>query len=134
MTRIFDKLELPPAAKLLGWKLISLDDELGHIEVEFEAKPEFLNPVGNIQGGLVTAMLDDTLGPAVFAMTKGEFFGNTVDLHTQFLRPVPVGKITTKAQVTKLGRNIAFMTGQLFDKDDHLCATATASAYLVKLK
>jgi acyl-coenzyme A thioesterase PaaI-like protein len=33
-----------------------------HVEVTFEANAEFLNPAGNVQGGFLAAMLDDTMG------------------------------------------------------------------------
>ncbi len=59
---ILKSVPMPPAAKLLGWKLISLDAAAGEIEVGFEGKPEFANPIGNIQGGILSAMLDDTMG------------------------------------------------------------------------
>lgn len=55
----------PPAAVTLGFKLLEIDPELGTIRVQFEAKQEFLNPMGVVQGGFVAAMLDDTLGPAL---------------------------------------------------------------------
>lgn len=58
------RLPAPPAARLLGWKLERIDPEQGSIRVQFEGKDEFLNPVGSIQGGILAAMLDDTLGPA----------------------------------------------------------------------
>jgi acyl-coenzyme A thioesterase PaaI-like protein len=48
--------------------------------VEFEARAEFLNPVGTIQGGILTAMLDDTVGPAA-----------------SFLRPARRGNCTARA-------------------------------------
>ena len=35
----------------------------GEIEVLFTAGEEFTNPVGNVQGGFLTAMLDDNLSP-----------------------------------------------------------------------
>lgn len=38
-------------------------------ELEFEATNDFLNPSGNQPGGILCAMLDDNLGPAVFAAT-----------------------------------------------------------------
>ena len=62
---IFDKFERPPAAVLLGWRLVELNLEEKTIKLAFEAKPEFLNPMGNIQGGILAAMLDDTMGPLV---------------------------------------------------------------------
>ena len=85
---IFDDLPLPPAAKLLGWKLNALDQQTGTIEVQFDATTEFTNPAGFIQGGFLAAMLDDTLGPAAFAMTGGKRMTTTIDLHIHFVRPV----------------------------------------------
>jgi acyl-coenzyme A thioesterase PaaI-like protein len=50
----------PAVARLLGWTLLSIDPERGEIRVRFEAKPDFLNPAGTVQGGILSAMLDDT--------------------------------------------------------------------------
>jgi acyl-coenzyme A thioesterase PaaI-like protein len=54
----------PAAAVLLGWRLVSVDPEAETIEVAFTATERFLNPAGDVQGGFLAAMLDDTLGPA----------------------------------------------------------------------
>jgi acyl-coenzyme A thioesterase PaaI-like protein len=43
----------PPAAVTLGFKLLEIDPERGTISVQFAAKPEFLNPMGVVQGELV---------------------------------------------------------------------------------
>ena len=127
---IFDGLPLPPAAGLLGWRLLALDPQAGTIEVEFDAKPDFANPSGFVQGGFVAAMLDDTLGPAAFAMAGGERLPTTIDLHIHYLRPVSPGRVTTTGRVVNLGATIAFLEGELFDAAGKLSATASASALL----
>jgi uncharacterized protein (TIGR00369 family) len=127
---IFDRFPAPPAAETLGWKLLALDAKAGTIELAFEAKPAFCNPTGHIQGGFLAAMLDDTLGPALFAMTDGKRFGSTIDLHVHYLHGVKPGRVTTKGRVVKLGSRVAFMEGELFDADGRLAAKATASASL----
>jgi acyl-coenzyme A thioesterase PaaI-like protein len=58
---------MPPVADLLGWQLESIDPSEGTIRVRFQARQEFTNPLGNIQGGILAAMLDDTMGPALVA-------------------------------------------------------------------
>lgn len=120
----------PPIAKLLGWKLLAHDAEKQWIRVGFDPKPEFLNPAGLIQGGILTAMLDDTFGPAVIVASQGTLYTSTIDLHTHFLRPVKLGPITTEAIVTKLGKKVAFTEGALFDADGNKCVRATSSASL----
>ncbi|WP_420608261.1 PaaI family thioesterase [Novosphingopyxis sp.] len=128
---IFDDLPLPPAAQLLGWSLVALDPQAGTIEVEFDAKAAFTNPSGHVQGGFLAAMLDDTLGPAAFAMTGGKRTTTTIDLHLHFVRPVQPGRVTTRGRVVNLGARIAFLEGELFGPDGRLAATASASAMLV---
>jgi acyl-coenzyme A thioesterase PaaI-like protein len=60
-------LPVPAAAATLGIAIQHVDAETGTIEVEFQARPEFTNPIGHVQGGFLAAMLDDTMGPAVAA-------------------------------------------------------------------
>ena len=126
----FETHDAPPVAKLLGWKLIEIDRSKKSIELEFVATGDFLNPSGTVQGGILCAMLDDTLGPAVFAATDFKQQGRTIDLHTHFVRPAFPGKIRAKGQVTRLGKTVAFMEGQLFNSDGKLLARATGSAML----
>jgi uncharacterized protein (TIGR00369 family) len=131
---IFDHMKMPPVAALLGWKLIDINVAEKWIKLSFDAKPEFLNPMGNIQGGILAAMLDDTMGPLVVATTNGESFGPTIDLNVSFIRPVKPGPITATAQITGMGTRVAFMEGKLFDANERLCARATATALLVKFE
>ena len=125
---IFDGLPMPPVAKTLGWTLLAIDAEAGTIEVGFTAGEAFVNPTGAVQGGFVAAMLDDTMGPAVFAMGKGEIFAPTLDLHVSFLKPARPGRFVGKARVVSLGRTIAFLEGELFDAAGAMVARATATA------
>lgn len=43
-------LPQPAAAITLGMNILHVDPEVGVLEAEFEGKPEFTNPAGNIQG------------------------------------------------------------------------------------
>ena len=66
-----DDIPAPPCARLLGWKILAARPKEGWIKVGFDARWEFTNPAGYIQGGFLAAMLDDTMGPAVFNMSEG---------------------------------------------------------------
>ena len=130
----FETLPAPPAAKTLGWKFIGADQGAGSIELEFQGKPEFANPSGFVQGGFITAMLDDTLGPAILVATDFRQIGRTIDLHTHFLRPAPIGPLIGKGWVTRLGKSVAFMEGHLSTPDGKTVARATASAMLFEFQ
>ena len=118
----------PPAPKHLGWKLIDFDAEKGWVKIGFKPRAEFLNFGGSVQGGFLTAMLDDTLGPAVLVKAQRPLIVHTIDLHTHFLRPVGLGEVTVEGLCTKLGRSVAYTEAKLFDAAGKLCARATSSA------
>lgn len=120
----------PPAAVLLGWQLRSVDPDAGTIEVAFTARDEFLNPAGVIQGGLLAAMLDDTMGPALVATLGPGQFAPTTDLHVQFLRPARPGRLTGRGRIVRRGKDVAFLAGELLDDSGQIVAVGTATAQI----
>jgi uncharacterized protein (TIGR00369 family) len=127
-----DRLDVPPCSRLLGWHVLDARPEQGWIRIGFDGKPEFCNPAGFIQGGILTAMLDDTMGPAVFIMTDGKLYTATITMTVNFLAPAKPGPITGEANVTQLGKTIAFVEGRLMAENGTVLATATTSARLVE--
>jgi uncharacterized protein (TIGR00369 family) len=118
----------PPVAELLGFRLIEIDPDQGTIETAFTATEQFLNPAGTVQGGMLAAMLDDTLGPALVATLGDGEWAPTTDLHVQFLRPAAPGEIRGHGRVVRRGKDVAFLAGELRDGAGELVATATATA------
>ncbi len=119
---------LAAVSRLLGWKLLALDPVQGTIRVEFTASPDFINPIGTIQGGILTAMLDDAMGPVATAYLGGHLMAPTLELKTNFMRSAMVGPLFVEAKVVHRGRSIVFLEGTMKDKDNRLIATASATA------
>jgi uncharacterized protein (TIGR00369 family) len=127
-----DQIAPPASAKLLGWQLLAAKPEEGWLKVGFDGKKEFCNPAGFVQGGLLTAMLDDTMGPAAFIMTDGKFYTTTISLTVNFMASARPGPLVAEARVIQLGKTIAFMEGKLTAEDGTLIATATTTARLLE--
>jgi uncharacterized protein (TIGR00369 family) len=127
-----DRLTAPPSSKLLGWHLLDARPAEGWVRIGFDGKAEFRNPAGFIQGGILSAMLDDTMGPAVFVMTDGRLYTATITMTVNFLAPAKPGPIVGEANVIQLGKSIAFVEGRLMAEDGSVLATATTSARLVE--
>ncbi|MDO9060701.1 MAG: PaaI family thioesterase [Bradyrhizobium sp.] len=127
-----DHFTAPPSSKLLGWHLLDARPEQGWVRIGFDGKAEFCNPAGFIQGGMLSAMLDDTMGPAVFVMTEGRLYTATITMTVNFLAPSKPGPIFGEADVTQLGKTVAFVAARLMAADGSLLATATSSARLVE--
>ncbi|SFI00197.1 PaaI family thioesterase [Albimonas pacifica] len=124
----FEGRALPPAAATLGHRFLSFDREAMTLTLGFEAREDFVNPMGVVQGGFLTAMIDDTMGPLVMALTGRA--GATIDLSVQFLRGVQPGPVTTTARVTRMGRSVAFLEGHLKDSEGRMSVRATSSFFL----
>ena len=109
----------PPSARWLGMDVTALDTDAMTCTATFATRPEMQNFGGVVQGGIVTAMLDDAMGFLTFVSLGGKFAMGTTDLHTQFLRAVPMGAaIRVEAEVTKAGKVIAFTAAHLYVGDD----------------
>jgi uncharacterized protein (TIGR00369 family) len=126
-----DRLPRPPCAELLGWHVVDARPADGWIRIGFEGREAFLNPAGFIQGGILAAMLDDSMGPAVFAMTDGALYTATIDMTVSFLAPARPGPLFGEGQVVQLGKTVGFVEARLTDVRGALLARATASVRLV---
>jgi uncharacterized protein (TIGR00369 family) len=123
------KVEMPPAASLLGWKALTL--EPGHVRVRYTARPEFANPQGAIQGGFLAAMLDDAMGPALFTTLAAEDFAPTIEMKVSFLRGARPGPLIAEGRVVHQTGSLAFLEGTLATEDGELVAMATATARII---
>lgn len=127
-----DSFPRPPCAELLGWRLLDAHPDEGWIKLAFDGKPQFCNPAGFIQGGMLSAMLDDTMGPAVLVMSEGRLYTTTISMTVNFLSPARPGTIIGEAKVTQLGKTIAFVEAKLTAEDGTVLATASASERLLE--
>lgn len=121
--------DLPPsrAGLLLGWQFISHDAERGQINVEFDAGTALTNPMGNIQGGFLSAMLDDCMGPAIYATLPPNRLAVTVESKTSFVSPARPGRIIGWGEIEHSKGSIVFTRGRLTSPSGRLLATATAT-------
>jgi uncharacterized protein (TIGR00369 family) len=123
-----------PAAELLGWKLLAIDPAAGTIGVQFDVKAEFLNPHGNVQGGFLAAMLDETMGPALAAMLEPGSVAPTVELKVNFVAPTSADVLIGEGRVVYKGATICFLEGRLQTPNGQLVATASATSRVVRAK
>jgi len=121
-----------PIATLLGADPLACDPVAGRITIAFEAKPEFCNLLGTVQGGMLAAMLDMVMSFSVLCTVGPGHVVPTIDMNTHFLSPAKPGRIVGEGAIVKKGRSISFMEGRLRDRDGRLLTTATASGQLMK--
>ena len=97
---LFSKAWLPPATEHLGTSLIECDVDKGWVRLSFEPKPEFVNPHGGIQGGFISAMLDECFSFAAFIHMKGAFRTPTIEMTTQFINHAKVETLSGEGRLS----------------------------------
>jgi len=119
---------VPATSILLGTRILEVDRAAGRVRMSFEPRPEFCNPMGNVQGGFIVAMLDDCAAVAAVVMSRQRIVVPTIELKTSFFGPVPLGRtVYGEGRVLKLGRRIAFMEAELTDAYGKLLAKLSTS-------
>jgi len=124
---------LPRISELLGFKLIAVDPVAGTLNAEFQGAPQFMNAGGTIQGGIITAMLDDVMSYAGTAFPDGTHMLPTLEIKTTFIRPAPVGPLFGAGRLVHRGRDFTFLEGALKGDGDRLLASATATARILPI-
>ena len=119
----------PTGSQTLGFRIVGVSQAEKSVEVEFDAKPELLlNPMKQIQGGYLCAMLDECMSVACMVASGMTHVAPTAEMKTTFFRPAMPGKLKGIGKVAKWGRTIAFTEGELYDSDGRLLAKATGTA------
>jgi uncharacterized protein (TIGR00369 family) len=121
----------PPISSTLGGRIVSLDVENGSIECEYLGAAAFRNPAGQVQGGMLAAMLDDVTALLVMATLADGQHCATLTLNVTFLRPAMPGAITGRATLTRRGSRIGNAQGELW-QNDKLVATAAATCMVAQ--
>jgi uncharacterized protein (TIGR00369 family) len=122
---------LPPAAVTLGLEILEADGDSGMARVAFTATESFTNPMGEVLGAFLAAMLYDTVGPALLATLGPDQFQATVQLNVSFLRPATPGRFTGTGRVVRRVGDLALLEATLTAAGDVPVATATATATVI---
>ena len=119
----------PASSRTVGFEVVAVDQAERRVEASFEASADlFANPMGQVQGGYLCAMLDECMSVACMVASGMTHVAPTLEMKTSFLRPAEPGRLRGVGRVLRLGRTIAFTEGELFDGDGRLLAKASGTA------
>jgi len=118
----------PPTGPLFGMKVLGVDQEKCIVRMSFEPDERLINPRGTIQGGIVSAMLDDCAAYAGIVALGEPGFIASLELKTSFLNPAFPGLLFAEGRCLKMGRSSCFLEADLTDADGKLLARLTSAA------
>jgi uncharacterized protein (TIGR00369 family) len=120
----------PPIAKLIGFKIVSL--ESGQVIVELEADERFANPMGTLHGGILCDIADAAMGLSYAStLDEGESF-TTLELKINYLKPVWQAKLRAVGKVVKRGKTIGLVECDVIDEQNNLVARASSTCMTLR--
>jgi len=122
----------PPVLTLLGSRIDAVDVQAGTLSASYEAQPSFRNPAGTVQGGMLSAMLDDLTASLVDATLAAGQGVATLNLNVSFLRPAQVGPLQGEARLLRRGREVCHVAASLLQAGREV-ATAVAVCKVLTL-
>jgi uncharacterized protein (TIGR00369 family) len=125
-------LPAPPFMELLGIRIASV--EPASVAFEFEPAEYMYSPLGMVHGGIVTVLLDTAMGCSFHTTLPAGVGYTTLELKTNFLRPVSSSSGTLRAEghVLHSGARVAAAEARLVDREGKLHAHATSTLMILR--
>ncbi len=97
----------PPTGPLFGMTVLGVDQAKGVVRMSFEPGEHLTNPRGTIQGGIITAMLDDCAAYAGIVALGEPGFIASLEVKTSFLSPAFPGLLFAEGRcLNKIGLHL----------------------------
>ncbi|MBP6116418.1 MAG: PaaI family thioesterase [Neisseriaceae bacterium] len=120
---------LPPIHHTLGGQVLAWDAAQQRLAVQYEALPAYVNPRGQVQGGMLAAMLDDGMG--VLAMlASAPAAATSINLTLDFFKPCVPGQVLVKCRLKKQGSRVLHLEAEAW-QGETLVARSTANFLLL---
>lgn len=120
----------PPCLKFMKPRYLAYDHQKS-LSVSFPVLDMYLNPMGTMQGGLITAAFDNAFGALAHYSTGGRFMA-TIDIDTRFHYPIRKEDVlTVTVHILSLGKTLVSLRGEARDRKGQTVATATTSLMLL---
>ena len=129
LIKLFNKNQL---FRLFNLTVLEVNTKEGTIKVEFNVDEKFCNPAGDVQGGIVSGMVDDATALAFIFQNKFRKRPPTIELKTNFLYPTKPGKVIGYGNVVKSGKNIVFLEGSL-EQNNKTVVTASSTCVIADM-
>jgi len=133
LTEKYPDLKLPsPTFVAHAGKILSFESGKS-ISIAFPVREFQTNPVGTLQGGILSSFFDDAFGMLCFASLHKPCV--TIDITVNFIRPVKPGLfVVIRAAFKAKGRKLLQVSAEAVGGNEKLVATATSNLIVYEFR
>ncbi|HEX6345870.1 PaaI family thioesterase [Umezawaea sp.] len=124
-------VDAPHIGRLLG---MSFDEvEEGRVVMSLVTRPDFMNPLGTVHGGIAATLLDSVMGCAVHSTLAPGVGYTTLELKVNYIRSARTDgrRLVGEGKVVHAGRRTATAEGRVVDERGALVAHATTTCLIL---
>lgn len=109
--------------------------EAGALEFEYHIRPEWLNPIGNLHGGVTAAIVDDVLGATMFSLNEDYFYTTINNVIDYFSTAKSDETIIAKTHIIKKGKQFINAECEIWNADKtRLIAKGSSNLFKTEIK
>lgn len=106
--------------------------EEGKIEFRYTVRPEWLNPMGNLHGGVTAAIMDDIIGATMFSLNEKSFITTINNVIDYFSTATVNDDIIAETKIIKRGRQFVNAQCEIWNADKtRLIARGTSNLFKI---
>lgn len=125
--------EANPFFCLMGIDVVSVEE--GNAVLRMAVRPDMLNGVGWLQGGIFTALADEAMALALHPMLSPHEGIATISESTSFIKGVKDGVLIAQGRVIKKGHRVVFAEGDVtLDQKEKEILARTCAAFAVTVR
>jgi len=111
-----------------NWLEITLEQiEQGHAVLTANVRKEMTNTYGNIHGGMMSLVIDETIGWAVASLDVEQHY-TSLTLNVDFLYAIKEGhRLRSEARVLRVGKKIINVECHVYDLEGKVLARANSN-------
>lgn len=111
---------------------IVLSVEEGHLEFQYKVRPEWLNPIGNLHGGVTAAIIDDIIGATMFSLNENSFITTINNVIDYFSTAKENDNIVAETIIIKRGKQFVNAQCEIWNADKtRLIARGTSNLFKI---
>ncbi|MDR6921105.1 MULTISPECIES: PaaI family thioesterase [Chryseobacterium] len=119
-----------PFMKWLNPVVISAEE--GHLQFQYTVRPEWLNPIGNLHGGVTAAIIDDIIGATMFSLNENSFITTINNVIDYFSTAKENDNIVAETKIIKRGRQFVNAQCEIWNADKtRLIARGTSNLFKI---
>ena len=121
-----------PAGNWLGITLEKI--EKGQAVLTCEVRKEMTNPYGNIHGGMMSLVIDETIGWAVVSLDTEHHY-TSLTLNLDFLYAIKQGeRLRAESKVLRVGKKIINVECHVYDMEGKVLARANSNLIVTNME